>query len=300
MYLIYSNGHSATRWISKNLTIDNYSKCYHSYDLLDLNPNIKNTIDYHNHLKILETKSNLITGSIHLPFNLNPGEFDKLDSMNVSQFCLLRNPVYKINSMMQFYLEKFLTYGFFSKKNVNKSNFNNLKISVEELFLLCNDQVNLNFQKYNFSKNKYYTKYIYETLKLRLKKIFFNYEIIDKNILSKENINFISLVLINLFLYALSSCLRFDQGSKMFADEKIILYEKITLDKKNFLYYAGEIDKNLNLDFLNSSNFDSKVGANFKKQHGSKFWPNSFYSIFVEKIEKKKLGNYYSKIGYKF
>ena len=40
MYLIHSNGHSATRWISKNLSIDNFSKCYHSTDLIDLNPKI--------------------------------------------------------------------------------------------------------------------------------------------------------------------------------------------------------------------------------------------------------------------
>ncbi len=301
MYLIYSNGHSATRWLSKNLTVDNYSKCYHSTDLLDLNPNIKNTIDYHNHLKTLETRNGLITGSIHLPFNLNLKEFDMLNSMGVSQFCLLRNPAYKINSIMQFYLEKFLIYGFFSnKKKVYKSNFNNLKISVDELFLLCNDQININFQKYKFSKNKYYLKYIYETLKLRSKKIFFNYNIIHSNILSRENINYISLVLINLFLYSLSNCLRFDQNSKIFADEKIILYEKITLDKKNFFYYVEKINKNFNLDYLKNSNFNEKVGANFKKQNGSKFWPKSFYSFFVEKIEKKKLSKYYSKIGYQF
>ena len=133
-----------------------------------------------------------------------------------------------------------------------------------------------------------------------LRHLFFNYDIIHSNILSRENINYISLVLINLFLYSLSNCLRFDQNSKIFADEKIILYEKITLDKKNFFYYVEKINKNFNLDYLKNSNFNEKVGANFKKQNGSKFWPKSFYSFFVEKIEKKKLSKYYSKIGYQF
>ena len=96
MYLIHSNGHSATRWISKNLSIDNFSKCYHSTDLIDLNPKIHNLIEYHEFLSSLEKKNNCIYGSIHLPFNLSKNDYDQLIEMGVNQFLLVRNPILKL------------------------------------------------------------------------------------------------------------------------------------------------------------------------------------------------------------
>ena len=112
MYLINSNGHSATRWISSRLTKDNFSKCYHSYDLIDQHTRLNNLEDYFHYLQSLEEKNNLIYGSIHLPFGINEKYFEYLNSKNVNVFNLIRNPAYKINSIIQFYLEKFLLYGF--------------------------------------------------------------------------------------------------------------------------------------------------------------------------------------------
>ena len=51
MYLIMSNGHSATRWIANRLRKDNLSHCYHSYDLINTNPSLKDIVTYHHFLK---------------------------------------------------------------------------------------------------------------------------------------------------------------------------------------------------------------------------------------------------------
>ncbi len=116
MYLILSNGHSATRWITNILSKEKFSKCYHGDNLLLLNPKIKDIISYHKFLKDFNSKENLIVGSIHIPFNLNDNSLGELKKLNIKIFYLARNPIDKINSMMQFYLEKFTTDGFFVKK----------------------------------------------------------------------------------------------------------------------------------------------------------------------------------------
>ena len=71
MYLILSNGHSATRWITKILSKDKFSKCYHSDSLIKLNPKIKDIITYHKFLQKQNYVEKLVVGSIHIPFNLN-------------------------------------------------------------------------------------------------------------------------------------------------------------------------------------------------------------------------------------
>ena len=118
MYLILSNGHSATRWITNILSKDQFSKCFHGDSLLLLNPKIKDIVSYHKFLIEYNSKKNLIVGSIHLPFNLNKNSISELKKLNIEIFYLMRNPIDKINSMMQFYLEKFATDGFFVKKKI--------------------------------------------------------------------------------------------------------------------------------------------------------------------------------------
>ena len=301
MYLIHSNGHSATRWISKNLSIDNFSKCYHSTDLIDLNPKIHNLIEYHEFLSSLEKKNNCIYGSIHLPFNLSKNDYDLLIEMGVNQFLLVRNPIFKINSIMQFYLEKFLVYGLFTnKKKVFKDKFNNLNLTIDELFIFCGDNINKLFNKYKKSKHDYHFKYFVETLKIRINRILFNENIIENPLNNKKNIEFISCVLINLFLFALSQCIRFDENIENFPYEKILIYEKITSSKEHFIEYSKRFNKDLNEKNLNLFDFNKKIGINLKKQNGSKFWPDSFFSLLLEKIDQKNLSKYYNNLGYNF
>jgi len=301
MYLIHSNGHSATRWISKNLSIDNFSKCYHSTDLIDLNPKIHNLIEYHKFLSSLEKKNNCIYGSIHLPFNLSKNDYDQLIQMDVNQFLLVRNPIFKINSIMQFYLEKFLIYGFFTnKKKIFKDKFNNLNLTIDELFNYSGDNINKLLNQYKKSKNNYYFKYLIETLKSRINRMLFNENIIENPLSSKKNIEFISCVLINLFLYALSQCIKFDKNIEIFSDDKIVVYEKITSSKEYFIDYSKRFNKDLNEKNLNLFDFNKKIGVNFKNQNGSKFWPDSFYSLLLEKIDQKNLFKYYNNLGYSF
>lgn len=301
MYLIHSNGHSATRWISKNLSIDNFSKCYHSTDLIDLNPKIHDLFEYHKFLSSLENKNNCIYGSIHLPFNLSKNDYDQLIEMDIKQFLLVRNPIFKINSIMQFYLEKFLVYGLFTnKKKVFKDKFNNFNLTIDELFIICGDNINKLLNKYKKSKNVYYFKYFVETLKIRINRILFNENIVGNPLENKKNIEFISCVLINLFLYALSQCIKFDKNIEIFSNDKIVVYEKITSSKEHFIDYSKRFNKNLNEKNLNLSDFKKKIGENFKKQNGSNYWPESFYSLLLEKIDQKNLFKHYNNLGYNF
>ena len=100
--------------------------------------------------------------------------------MDVNQFLLVRNPIFKINSIMQFYLEKFLIYGFFTnKKKIFKDEFNNLNLTIDELFNHVGDNINKILNKYKKSKNNYYFKYLIETLKSRINIMFFNENIIE-------------------------------------------------------------------------------------------------------------------------
>ena len=111
--------------------------------------------------------------------------------MNV--FNLIRNPAYKINSIIQFYLEKFLLYGFFTdKKKVFKDKFNNLKINLDELYLMCEDQINVLFTNYKNYKSYYYISYIYETLRVKTKKKFHTKKSIEEYLISRTNIKYIS------------------------------------------------------------------------------------------------------------
>jgi len=301
MYLIHSNGHSATRWISKNLSIDNFSKCYHSTDLIDLNPKIHNLVKYHKFLSSLEKKNNFIYGSIHLPFNLSKNDYDQLIEMDVKQFLLVRNPIFKINSIMQFYLEKFLIYGLFvNKKKVFKDKFNNFNLTIDELFIFCGDNINKLLNKYKKSKNAYHFKYFIETLKIKINRILFNENINENLLKNKKNIEFISCVLINLFLYALSQCIRFDKNIEIFSNDKIVVYEKITSSKEHFIEYSKRFNKNLNEKNLNLSDFKKKIGVNIKKKNGSYYWPESFYSLLLERIDQKNLFKHYNNLGYNF
>ena len=86
----------------------------------------------------------------------------------------------------------------------------------------------------------------------------------------------------------------------MFNDDKIIVYEKITSNKEHFIDYSKRFNKNLNEKNLNLIDFKKKIGENFKKQNGSKFWPKSFYSLLLEKIDQKNLFKYYNNLGYHF
>ncbi len=299
MYLINSNGHSATRWISSRLTKENFSKCYHSTDLIDQDAKLNNLEDYFNHLRDLEEKNHLIYGSIHLPFRIGEKDFEMLNSKNVNIFNLIRNPIFKINSMIQFYLEKFLLNGFFTdKKKVFKDKFNNFKTNLDELFLRCGDEINDLFTKYQKYKHYYFVSYIYETFRVRTKKNFYNMRSFEEYLISQKNIKYISLVLINLFLFASSSCLKFDKQAKKFPFDKLILYEKVTQDKSSFLNYAKKIDKRFNDNSINLINFEKKVGSNFINSSGHKFWPSAFYNHLLKKVEDEKLQKFYQEVKY--
>ena len=235
MYLILSNGHSATRWITKILSKDKFSKCYHSDSLIKLNPKIKDIITYHKFLQKQNYVEKLVVGSIHIPFNLNKNSLDELNKMGVKTFWLIRNPIDKINSMMQFYLQKFLTNGFFAKRtNPLIIDNKNSKLFVNNIFDEYNEQINLNFKKYLKSKNKYYFNYAFDTLKFKINQILLNHKL-DESLLKNKNFKrYISEVIINLFLFTSGSCLRFDQQAVNLSQNRIISFEEIVQNEENF------------------------------------------------------------------
>ena len=170
MYLIMSNGHSATRWIANILTKKDLSHCFHSYDLIGKNSSLKNIISYHDYLK-KKINDKTIVGSIHLPYHLSEIEKSKLDKMGVKIFYLIRNPIDKINSMINFYLEKFILSGFFTNSNKvfkRNSNFDNL--DAKEAYKTCYEYINKFFNMYLVSRKKYYFYYLKETLQFRIYK----------------------------------------------------------------------------------------------------------------------------------
>ena len=134
---------------------------------------------------------------------------------------------------------------------------------------MCEDQINVLFTNYKNYKSYYYISYIYETLRVKTKKKFHTKKSIEEYLISRTNIKYISHVLINLFLYASSSCLKFDKQAIKFPFEKIILYEKVTQDKTSFLTYAKQIDQRFDENSLNLDNFEKKIGSNFKYPSGS-------------------------------
>ena len=298
MYLIMSNGHSATRWIANRLRKDNLSHCYHSYDLINTNPSLKDIVTYHHFLKDNINKNRII-GSIHLPYHLNELEKSKLNEMDVKIFYLVRNPFDKINSMINFYLEKFILNGFFSnsdkivKKNIN---FNNL--DAKEAYKNCDEYINNFFNLYFNSKKKYYVYYLKETLQFRIYKKFKNLKINNSIFENKNCQKYLSLVMINLFLYASRSCLIFDK--QCIYEKNIIKFEKIVENEKNFIDYALLLDNRLNIDNLNMSNFKDKIGRNVKDYSKKDFWPKSFKEFFNEQIENENLKRFYLKMNYQF
>ena len=299
MYLILSNGHSATRWITKILSKDKFSKCYHSDSLIKLNPKIKDIITYHKFLKKHNDVEKLVVGSIHIPLNLNKNSLEELNKMNVKTFWLIRNPIDKINSMMQFYLPKFLTNGFFAKKiNPLIIDNKNSKLFVKNIFDECNEQINLNFEKYLKIKNQYYFNYALDTLKFKINKTLFNLEL-DETLLKKKNFErYITEVIINLFLFTSGSCLRFDQQAVNLAQNRIISFEEIVQNEENFLNFAKLLNDKFINENLNLNEFFNKVGKNVKSYDKSNYWPKTFREYFINKIKEKNLNEFYDRINY--
>ena len=299
MYLILSNGHSATRWISKLLSKDNFSKCYHSDSLLKIKPNIKNIVSYHKFLKEYNSREKLIVGSIHLPFGLNEESIEELNKLNVKIFFLIRNPVDKINSMMQFYLKKFVSNGFFTKKkNSVIKDSKNGDLYVEDVFKECKEQININFTNYLSSKNNYYIGYAYDSLKFKIYKKFYNLESNETLLFKKKHNQYLSKVIINLFLFVCSSCLRFDKQAINFNQNKIILFEEIIQSEENFLNFSKMLNDKFSLENLNIDNFSNKIGKNVKNYNNRNFWPETFEDYFLKRVKEKNLYRFYNKMGY--
>lgn len=299
MYLILSNGHSATRWITNILSKEHFSKCFHSTSLLEVNPKIKNIISYHKYLREYNKNKKLVVGSIHLPFDFSEESLNELKNDNVKIFCLIRNPIDKINSMMQFYLEKFVLDGFFTKKkNLIKSITTDKDLYVDEILKNYYQQINFDFLNYQKSKNFYNLFYVYDSIKFKINKKFFNFKI-KKELLEKANLRkYLSKVTINLFLFACSSCLRFDKKAKNFDEKKIILFEDIVKSEKNFEKFAKLLDSKFSLQNLNIENFENKIGKNVSDYNKTKFWPKSFKDYFLKRIEEKNLIKFYNKMNY--
>jgi len=299
MYLILSNGHSATRWITKILSKDKFSKCYHSNNLLEINPNIKNIVNYHKFLKEHNSKEKLIVGSIHIPFNLNENSLEELNKLNVKIFYLIRNPIDKINSMMQFYLEKFVSNGFFvKKKNPIKKDNKNSELYVENIFKECEEQININFKNYHASKNIYHMGYAYDSLKFKINKKLFNLELNEALLNNKNYKQYLSKVIINLFLFTSGSCLRFDQQAINFNQNKAILFEEIIQNKENFFNFAKLLNDKFSLENLNIDDFYNKIGKNVKSYNKINFWPETFKEYFLKRVKEKNLYSFYEKMKY--
>ena len=299
MYLIMSNGHSATRWIANILTKDNLSRCYHSYDLVSENPSLRNIVNYHDFIKKKKIDENKIIGSIHLPYHLSEIEKLKLNNMGVKIFYLVRNPIDKINSMINFYLEKFIQNGCFTNNNkVVKNNTDFNKLDAKEAYKTCKEYINKFFYLYSTSKKKYYFYYFKETLKFRINYKFKNLKINNLIFENKSYQKYLSLVLVNLFLYTCRSCVVFDKQCKN--EKNIIKFEEVTESKKNFMNYALLLDNRFNVDNLNINNFEKKIGRNVKDYDKKRFWPETFKRYFQRQIENENLTNFYQMINYQF
>ena len=298
MYLIMSNGHSATRWIANILTKKDLSHCFHSYDLIGKNSSLKNIISYHDYLK-KKINDKTIVGSIHLPYHLSEIEKSKLDKMGVKIFYLIRNPIDKINSMINFYLEKFILNGFFTNSNKvfkKNSNFNNL--DAKEAYKTCDKYINKFFNMYLISKKKYYLYYLKETLQFRIHKKIKNLRINNLIFENKNCQKYLSLVMINLFLYASRACIIFDK--QCINEKNIIRFEDVVKNEKEFLKYALFLDDRFNIDNLNISSFREKIGRNVKNYKKRKFWPKEFENFFNKQIESENLISFYLKMNYQF
>ncbi len=299
MYLILSNGHSATRWITNILSKDQFSKCFHGDSLLLLNPKIKDIVSYHKFLIEYNSKKNLIVGSIHLPFNLNKNSISELKKLNIEIFYLMRNPIDKINSMMQFYLEKFATDGFFvKKKNTIYKDNKSSKFYVETIFKDYKNQINTNFKNYQRSKNIYFSGYAYDSLKFKINKKLFNTDLNEAFIKNRNNREYLSKVIIHLFLFTCSSCLRFDEQLVNFNRNKVILFEEITQNKENFLNFAKLLNNKFCEENLNLEDFSYKIGKNVRNYSGISLWPDVFKDYFFKCIKEKKLYNFYKEMNY--
>ncbi len=299
MYLILSNGHSATRWISKLLTKDDFSKCYHGNSFYKIKPNIKNIVSYHKILKEYNSKENLIVGSIHLPFDLNVGSIQDLNNLDVKIFYLIRNPIDKINSMMQFYLKKFVSDGFFTKKiNPIIKNSKQGDLYVEDIFLKYRENINSNFLKYELSKNSYLITYAYDTFKFKLHKKLYNLNINETILSQKQYSKYLSKVIINLFLFVSSSCFRFDMQAKKFNQNQPIVFEEIIKSEENFLNFSKKLNNKFSLEKLNIENFSNKIGKNVKSYNNKNFWPETFQEYFFKKVKEKNLHSFYKNMKY--
>ncbi|MDC3031066.1 sulfotransferase domain-containing protein, partial [Candidatus Pelagibacter sp.] len=264
MYLILSNGHSATRWIAEILTKENFSKCYHSYNLLNTNRTINNIISYHKFLKEINLNKKLIVGSIHLPLKQDIKSLTELMLLDVKIVYLLRNPIDKINSMMQFYLEKYISEGFFlNNKPVLKKN-KEINFYIEDIFKECSDQINTNFKKYQSSKIFYYLGYAFASIKFKIIKKIFNLSLSKELLTNKNHKDYLSKVVTNLFLFTCSSCLRFDDQASKHNQSEIVLIEKIVQNEKSFLQFAKILNTSFELENLNIEKFYKKLGKNVK------------------------------------
>ncbi len=299
MYLILTNGHSATRWITKILSKDKFSKCYHSDSLLKINPKINDIISYHKFLKEHNSIEKLIVGSIHIPFNLNDHFLEELNKLEIKTFWLIRNPIDKINSMMQFYLEKFVLSGFFvKKKNPIIIDNKNSKIFVDKIFNECNEQININFEKYHNSKNKYYLSYAFDSLKFKINKKVLNLELNEILLKDKNYKQYISKVIINLFLFTSGSCLRFDEQVVNFDQNRVVLFEEIIQSKEKFLNFAKLLNNKFDAKNLNFDDFFIKIGKNANSYEKTSFWPETFKEHLFKKIKDKNLYSFYAKMKY--
>ena len=171
MYLILSNGHSATRWVAEILSKENFSKCYHSYSLLEKNSKINDIISYHRFLNEINLKQKLIVGSIHLPFKIDKKSLEELSLLDVKIVYLVRNPIDKINSMMQFYLEKFVSEGLFLNSKPVKKKEKEISLYVEDILKELEDQININFRK-QFNNSTLYGNDTKDVMKIAKVKFF--------------------------------------------------------------------------------------------------------------------------------
>ena len=299
MYLILSNGHSATRWVAEILSKENFSKCYHSYSLLEKNSKINDIISYHRFLNEINLKQKLIVGSIHLPFKIDKKSLEELSLLDVKIVYLVRNPIDKINSMMQFYLKKFVSDGFFTKKiNPIIKNSKQGDLYVEDIFLKYRENINSNFLKYELSKNSYLITYAYDTFKFKLHKKLYNLNINETILSQKQYSKYLSKVIINLFLFVSSSCFRFDMQAKKFNQNQPIVFEEIIKSEENFLNFSKKLNNKFSLEKLNIENFSNKIGKNVKSYNNKNFWPETFQEYFFKKVKEKNLHSFYKNMKY--
>ena len=189
--------------------------------------------------------------------------------------------------------------GFFTKKkNLIKSITTDKDLYVDEILKNYFNKLISDFLNYQKSKNFYNLFYVYDSIKFKINKKFSNFKI-KKELLEKANLKkYLSKVTINLFLFACSSCLRFDKKAKNFDEKKIILFEDIVKSEKNFEKFAKLLDSKFSLQNLNIENFENKIFCLMLViiiKLG--FFFNHLKIIFL-KENQKNLIKFYNKMNY--